>query len=71
MDQKKIKRINELSQKAKTIGLTEEEKAEQQLLRNEYIAAFRASAINTLGNTYVMRPDGTKVKLQRREGLPS
>ena len=36
MNQKKIDRINELAHKSKNIGLTEEEKAEQTALRNEY-----------------------------------
>ena len=36
LDQKKIDRINELAHKAKAEGLTEEEKAEQTELRNEY-----------------------------------
>ncbi|MDE5619681.1 MAG: DUF896 domain-containing protein, partial [Ruminococcus sp.] len=36
MNQKKIDRINELSRKSKAEGLTEEEKAEQTALRNEY-----------------------------------
>ena len=34
MEQKKIDRINELARKQKTIGLTEEEKQEQYILRN-------------------------------------
>ena len=34
----KIKRINELYHKSQNEGLTEEEKAEQKLLREEYVA---------------------------------
>ena len=41
MDQKKLERINTLSHKQKTIGLTEEEKAEQAALRKEYVAMWK------------------------------
>ena len=37
------KRINELARKAKTVGLTEEEKVEQNLLRQEFLVKFRAN----------------------------
>jgi uncharacterized protein YnzC (UPF0291/DUF896 family) len=38
-----IKRINELAKKSKETGLTEQEKQEQQKLRQKYIEAVRAS----------------------------
>ena len=41
MDQKKIDRINVLARKSKAEGLTEDEKKEQALLRQEYIAIVR------------------------------
>lgn len=41
--QEMIDRINELSRKKKTVGLNEEEQAEQKELYKEYIAAFRAN----------------------------
>ena len=41
MNEKKIERINELYHKSKGEGLTEEEKEEQQKLRQEYIASVR------------------------------
>lgn len=41
--QEMIDRINELSKKKKTVGLTEEEQIEQKALYKEYIAAFRAN----------------------------
>ena len=37
MDKKDLERINELYKKSQTIGLTEEEKAEQKSLREAYI----------------------------------
>ncbi|MBP1995218.1 DUF896 domain-containing protein [Paenibacillus eucommiae] len=42
MDQR-IARINELAHKAKTVGLSDEEIDERNLLRKEYIEAFRSS----------------------------
>ena len=41
--QEMIDRINELSRKKKSVGLTEEEQTEQKALYIEYIAAFRAN----------------------------
>lgn len=38
-----IHRINQLARKAKTEGLTEEEKAEQHHLRAQYVAAVKRS----------------------------
>lgn len=43
MEQLKLDRINELARKAKSQGLTESEKEEQQKLRREYIDAYKAS----------------------------
>lgn len=43
MEKNKIDRINELARLAKERELTDEEKAEQQALRAEYLAEFRRS----------------------------
>lgn len=45
-----VDRINELAKKAKTVGLTEEEKLEQQKLRQEYLAAIKLNIVSQLGN---------------------
>ena len=50
MTQQEIQRINELARKAKTQGLTEEEKAEQTRLRRAYIDAMKASLKSQLDN---------------------
>ena len=42
MEQSKIDRINVLARKSKAEGLTEEEKAEQAVLRREYIDSVKA-----------------------------
>ncbi len=62
--QEKIDRINALARKSKTKeGLTEAEKEEQQKLRREYIDAYKASLHAQLGNTVIVRPDGTRERL--------
>ena len=66
MTQEKINRINELAQKAKAEGLTEEEKAEQKALREEYIQDWRLGVEQTLENTYVVDSTG-KHKLQKND----
>ena len=63
MDQKKIDRINELSRKSKTEGLTEAEKAEQTQLRNEYRAAVTGNLRQQLDNTYIITPERKKKKV--------
>ncbi len=62
-----IARINALAHKAKAEGLTEEEIAERDKLRRIYIDSVKASLVNRLENTYIVEPDGTKVKLERKE----
>lgn len=56
-----IKRINELAHRAKTIGLTESEKEEQQRLRQEYLAIFRGNMKNTLMHVKVLDEEGNDV----------
>ena len=41
LKKEKIERINQLARKAKSEGLTDEEKSEQEQLRKEYIEKFR------------------------------
>ncbi|MBM6926199.1 DUF896 domain-containing protein [Pseudoflavonifractor phocaeensis] len=67
MDEKKIKRINELAKKAKSeAGLTPEEMVERDLLRQEYIAAYRNNLVAQLENTYIVEPDGTRRRLGKK-----
>ncbi|MGN0708508.1 MAG: DUF896 domain-containing protein [Faecalibacterium sp.] len=73
MTNEKIARINALALKSKTpAGLTDAEKAEQQALRQEYVAEVRASLRSQLENTSIQEPDGTIHKLPRRpkDGTP-
>jgi len=67
MDQKKIDRINFLARKQKSEGLTDEEKAEQAVLRREYIESYKKSLMSQLDNLYIVEPDGTKRKVTKKD----
>lgn len=64
--QQQIDRINQLARKSKAEGLTEEEKAEQALLRRLYIDSVKQSLISNLDNTYVVDEKGNKRKLSQK-----
>ncbi|MCE4957162.1 DUF896 domain-containing protein [Macrococcoides caseolyticum] len=61
LEQEKMNRINELAQKKKSVGLTEEEGREQTLLRKEYLQTFRNSFQKTIENAKVIDPEGNDV----------
>lgn len=61
-----IARINELAHIAKERELTEEETAERAKLRRIYIDSVKANLVGQLDNTYIVRPDGSKKKIQRK-----
>lgn len=63
MDKEKIERINFLARKSKAEGLSDEEKAEQTDLRNEYRAFMMRGFMATASNTYVVDSDGNKKRL--------
>ena len=62
MEVEKIDRINALAHKAKSVGLTEEEKKERELLRKEYIASVRM-------NLRAQQEDGTIINLGEKYGI--
>ena len=62
-----IKRINELSRKSKTEGLTPAEKAEQTELRNEYRALVVGNLSSQLNGIKIQHPDGTITDLKKKE----
>ena len=67
MEQKKIDRINFLAKKKKAEGLTEEEQKEQKALYEEYLEGYRRNLRSTLGNTVIERPDGTRMRLDKKK----
>ena len=62
-----IARINELAKKAKAEGLTPEELAERDKLRRIYIDSVTGNLKAQLDNTYMLRPDGTTVKVKPKQ----
>ena len=62
-----IARINELARKAKVEALTPQELAERDKLRRIYIDSVKANLTGQLENTYLLRPDGTKQKLEKKK----
>ena len=65
--EKLLKRINELAKKSREDGLSEEEKSEQAVLRQEYIKKFRQGMENTLSNVYIMDENGNKRKVEKKK----
>ncbi len=62
-----IARINELAKKVKSgETLTPDELAERDKLRRIYIDSVKANLVGQLDNTYILRPDGTKVKVEHK-----
>ena len=68
MTDEKIARINELYHKSKAEGLTDQEKKEQALLRQEYIADFRGNLRSQLNNIDIVNEDGSVENLGDKYG---
>lgn len=70
-----LARINELANKKKTEGLTDEELKEQQELRQIYLKGFRSSFAKTIEGMKVVDKDGNDLtsdkvkKIQKEKGL--
>jgi len=63
-----LKRINELSKKAKEGNLTDIEKSEQLFLRKRYLQMFRGSLDSILLNTTIIDPLGNDVTPDKLKG---
>ena len=68
MDEQKIARINELYHKSKAEGLTAKERKEQQLLRREYIDAFKRNLRSRLNQISIQEMDGSLTDLGEKFG---
>ncbi len=62
---KTLARINELAKKAKTKGLTEEEIAERDMLRQEYLSNFRKQFRSQIEQIQIVEPDGSITPVRR------
>ena len=68
MDEQKIARINELYHKSKAEGLTDAELKEQQILRREYVDAFRQNLRSQLDQISIKEADGSITNLGEKFG---
>ena len=68
MEQSNIDRINELYHKSQSVGLTEEEKMEQDALRKAYIAVIRQNMRANLNSISVREADGSITDLGKKYG---
>ena len=66
MTKEQVERINELARLSRERALTDDERAEQQALRRQYIDEFKANVRMTLEHTYIQEPDGTRRPLRKR-----
>lgn len=62
------KRVNELYHKSQDIGLTEDEKKEQDELRKAYVANVRKNLRGQLDNISIVEKDGTVTNLGEKFG---
>ncbi len=67
MDQHKVDRINFLARKSKAEGLTEDEKAEQKLLREEFIASYRKNLEAQLNSLVIVDEKGNRIPVRKKE----
>lgn len=68
MTDEKVARINELYRKAKAEGLTDAEKKEQKVLRQEYIDSFKRNLRGQLDNISIKEADGSITNLGEKYG---
>ncbi len=68
MESSRIDRINALYHKSQSVGLTEEEKAEQETLRREYIEAVGRNLRGTLNSISIKEKDGSITDLGKKYG---
>lgn len=68
MNEQKIARINELYRKSKAEGLTDTEKMEQKILRQEYLDSVRRNLRSQLNQIDIEEKDGSITNLGAKHG---
>ncbi len=63
----RLKRINELAKKAKTVGLTDEEKTERDKLRKEYLLDFRKKVRAQIERIEFVDENGNRTPVKRKQ----
>lgn len=66
MDKSKIDRINALAKLSKQRELTEEERAEQTALRNEFRRSVIGNLSGQLERTVIVNPDGSRTEVKKK-----
>lgn len=65
----RLERINYLSQKARTEGLTNAEKVEQQVLREDHLREIKGQVIQTVSSISVQDDKGNDVTSEKLKTL--
>lgn len=68
MNEQKIARINELYRKSKAEGLSDTEKMEQKILRQEYLDSIRRNLRSQLNQIDIEEKDGSITNLGAKYG---
>ena len=68
MEKQKIDRINELYKKSKAEGMTDAERKEKKILRQQYIELIRRNLRSQLNNIDIEEKDGTDENLGEKYG---
>ncbi|MEN0642570.1 DUF896 domain-containing protein [Alkalicoccobacillus gibsonii] len=66
-----LNQINTLAKKEREVGLSAQEKEEQQQLRKEYIKNFRGQVLSTLTGLTIVDPLGNDVTPEKVKKLSS
>ena len=67
MEKTQIDRINALARLSKTRELTEEERAEQTALRNEFRRSVIGNLSGQLEHTVIINPHGSRTEVRKKK----